>query len=71
MLFSSVAILLILPKNLHYVRFEVFMVMTMKKSVLWDVTPCGFCKDQRVRGRYRLYHYSNKNWRARNNVRHN
>jgi hypothetical protein len=24
--------------------FEVFMVVTMKNGVFWDVTPCGSCK---------------------------
>jgi hypothetical protein len=24
-----------------YVRFEVFMAVTMKNGVFWDVTPCG------------------------------
>jgi hypothetical protein len=27
------------------VRFEVFMAVTMKNGVFWDVTPCGFCKN--------------------------
>jgi hypothetical protein len=30
--------------TLHYVRFEVFMAVTMKNAVFWDVTPCGSCK---------------------------
>jgi hypothetical protein len=28
-----------------YVRFEVFMAVTMKKGVFWDVTPRGSCKN--------------------------
>jgi hypothetical protein len=31
-------------------RFEVFMAVTMKNVVLWDVTPCGSCKNQRFGG---------------------
>jgi hypothetical protein len=26
------------------VRFEVFMAVTMKIDVFWDVTPCGSCR---------------------------
>jgi hypothetical protein len=26
--------------RVFYVRFEVFMAMTMKNDVFWDVTPC-------------------------------
>jgi hypothetical protein len=32
------------------VRFEVFMAVTMKNGVFWDVTPCGSCKNQRFGG---------------------
>jgi hypothetical protein len=34
----------------NYVRFEVFMAVTMKNGVFWDVTPCGSCKNQRFGG---------------------
>jgi hypothetical protein len=30
----------------HYVRFEVFMVVTMKNGISWDVTLCGSCKNR-------------------------
>jgi hypothetical protein len=26
------------------VRFEVFMAVTMKNAIFWDVTPCESCK---------------------------
>jgi hypothetical protein len=29
------------------VRFDVFVAVTMKNGVLWDVTPCGCCKNPR------------------------
>jgi hypothetical protein len=29
------------------VWFEVFMAVTMKNGVFWDVTPCGSCKNRR------------------------
>jgi hypothetical protein len=32
------------------VRFEVFMAVTMKNGVFWDVMPCGSCKNQRFGG---------------------
>jgi hypothetical protein len=32
------------------VRFEVFAAVTMKNGVLWDVTPCGSCKNRRFGG---------------------
>jgi hypothetical protein len=31
--------------SLFYVRFEVFTVVTMKNGVVWNVTPCGSCKN--------------------------
>jgi hypothetical protein len=27
------------------VRFEVYMVVTMKNAAFWDVTLCGSCKN--------------------------
>jgi hypothetical protein len=32
------------------VRFEVYPAVTMKNRILWDVTPCGSCKNQRFGG---------------------
>jgi hypothetical protein len=29
----------------HYIRFEVFMVVTMKNAIFWDVMPCGSYKN--------------------------
>jgi hypothetical protein len=29
------------------VRFELFMAVSTKNGVFWDVTPCGSCKNQR------------------------
>jgi hypothetical protein len=34
------------PTSKCYVRFEVFTVVTMKKTIFWDVTPRGSCKNQ-------------------------
>jgi hypothetical protein len=34
----------------YYVRFEVFMAVTMKNGVFWDVTPCGSCKNRHFGG---------------------
>jgi hypothetical protein len=33
--------------RLNYVRFEVFMAVTMKNAVFLDVIPCGSCKNRR------------------------
>jgi hypothetical protein len=33
-----------------YIRFEVFMAVTMKNGVFWDVTLCGSCKNRRFGG---------------------
>jgi hypothetical protein len=38
------------------IRFEVFTAVTMKNGVVWDVTPCGSCKNRRFRGTWRLLH---------------
>jgi hypothetical protein len=32
------------------VRFEVFTAVAMKNGVLWDVTPCGSCKNRSFGG---------------------
>jgi hypothetical protein len=32
------------------VRFEVFTAVTMKNGVLWDITPCGSCKNRLYEG---------------------
>jgi hypothetical protein len=31
----------------NYVSFEVYMAVTMKNSVFWDVMSCGSCKNRR------------------------
>jgi hypothetical protein len=46
--------------NVILARFEVFMAVTMKNSVFWDVMPCGSCKNRRFRGTYRFHHQSGK-----------
>jgi hypothetical protein len=33
-----------------HVRFRVFMAVTMKNAVFWDVTLCGSCKNRRFGG---------------------
>jgi hypothetical protein len=40
--------------------FEVFTTVTMKNAVLWDVKPCGSCKNRRFRESYRLHHQGEK-----------
>jgi hypothetical protein len=45
----------------HNVRFEVFMAVTMKNAVFWDVTPCGSYKNGRFGGILRLHHQGDKN----------
>jgi hypothetical protein len=37
-----------------------------QNGVFWDVTPCGYCKNRRFRGTYRLHHRGDKNRRTRN-----
>jgi hypothetical protein len=32
------------PAGECYLRFEVFTAVTMKNTVFWDVTPCGFVR---------------------------
>jgi hypothetical protein len=35
---------------MNSVRFEVFVVVTMKNAIFWDVMPCGCCENQCFRG---------------------
>jgi hypothetical protein len=44
-----------------HVRYEVFMAVTMKNGVFWDVTPYGSCKNRRFGGTLRLHHQCDKN----------
>jgi hypothetical protein len=37
-------------QDLTFVRFEVFTAVAMKNGILWDVTPCGSCKNRRFGG---------------------
>jgi hypothetical protein len=54
-----------------FLWFEVFMAMSMKNAVFWDVTTCGSCKNRRFGGMYRL-HYQGKNTeRSQNNISSN
>jgi hypothetical protein len=39
------------------------------KNVVWDVTPCGSCKNRRFGGTYDLHHQDDKNRRGRMSVR--
>jgi hypothetical protein len=56
---------------LNDIILEVFTEVTMKNAVFWDDTACGFCKNLRYGGTYRLYHQGDKNWGARNNLSSN
>jgi hypothetical protein len=33
-------------------RFELFVAVTIKNAVSWDVMPCGSCKNQRFGGMF-------------------
>jgi hypothetical protein len=42
----------------HYyscVRFVVFMVVTVKNAVFWDMVPCRYCVNQHFGGTYHLH----------------
>jgi hypothetical protein len=45
-------------------QFQVFKAVTMNYTVMWDVTLCGSCKEQRFGGTNRLHHQDCKIWRA-------
>jgi hypothetical protein len=53
------------------VSAEVFMMVTMRNAVFWDVMPCGSCKKRCFGGKYRFIHHGDKNQQARNNVSNN
>jgi hypothetical protein len=40
----------------------------MKNVVFWDITQCGYFKNRRFVGTYRLNHEGDENQRARSNV---
>jgi hypothetical protein len=43
----------------------------MNNAVLFDVMPCGTCKNRRFGGTYRLHHHGKEKHRTRNNVSNN
>jgi hypothetical protein len=40
---------------MELVRSEVFIALTMKNGVFWDVAPCRSCVNRRFVGTYRLH----------------
>jgi hypothetical protein len=30
----------------NYIRFGIFMAVTMTNAVFWDITPCGSCENR-------------------------
>jgi hypothetical protein len=42
------------PADYCYVRIEVFMAVTMKNVVFWDMTPCGSCLEENVSSVFRM-----------------
>jgi hypothetical protein len=52
---SSEMLIPIYVTKCHYVRFEVFTAVTMKKAVFWDVAPCRYCVNPCFGGTYRLH----------------
>jgi hypothetical protein len=59
---------LLIRRNHLDVRFQVFMAVTMKNGVFWDLTPCGSYKNRRFGVTYRLLHQGDKNRWTRNNI---
>jgi hypothetical protein len=45
----------VLLKLGKYVRFEIFIAVTMKNAVFWDVVPCKSSVNRRFGGTYRLH----------------
>jgi hypothetical protein len=43
------------------VRFEVFVAVTMKNAIFWDVAPCDSCKNRRFRGMSALKRETSRN----------
>jgi hypothetical protein len=63
-LVSLVASFSVYENHSDCVIFGVFMRVTMKNAIFWDVTPCGSCKNRRSGGTYRFHHQDDKNQRA-------
>jgi hypothetical protein len=51
-----------------YARYEVFTAVAMKNVVVWDVTPCGCCKNRRFAD---YFHFDNGDAFLRNVGSHN
>jgi hypothetical protein len=50
-----------IPEDAILHRDDIFLrnirsYKTLKNVVFWDITPCGFCKNQSFGGMYHLYH---------------
>jgi hypothetical protein len=57
--------------NISVYEYSTLKYALMKKAVIWDVTPCGSCKNRCFEGTWRLHQQVGKNWRAKNNVSNN
>jgi hypothetical protein len=44
---------------------------TMKNSVIWDVIPCGACKNRRFGGRHCLHYHGEKKQETKESVSSN
>jgi hypothetical protein len=54
-----------------YVRFEVFMAVTSKNAVFWDVASCGSCTNRSFGATYSFLLQGDKNERPGNKVTSN
>jgi hypothetical protein len=55
--------------SLTLVNYSSGSMTIMKKTVFFDITPYGPCKNRRFGGSHHLHHQGGKNLRVRNNVR--
>jgi hypothetical protein len=51
MLFVVLVQFSVYGSGIGFLRFEVFMAVTMKNAAFWDVTPCDSCNNRRFGGR--------------------
>jgi hypothetical protein len=58
---AAVEVVIVVVGETVAVAVIVAAVNFMKNGVFWVVTPCGFCKNRRFGGTWRLLHQGDKN----------
>jgi hypothetical protein len=57
---EDIDLIFLIKLNSAYIIFEIIMAVTMKTGIVWDITPCGSCKNRKFGGTLPLHHQGDK-----------